>query len=120
MVTMPRDATDHDLRQCDAALSRAFEFLGKRWNGMILGILAERPAGFAELRRSLGQITDSVLSDRLSELTAAGLVSREVTDSRPPGVSYGLTPAGQALTPVLDDLSRWAADNLSQRCPGTG
>ena len=51
-------------------------------------------AGFAELRRSIGAITDSVLSDRLSELARAGLVERTVTDTRPPGVSYRLTDIG--------------------------
>ena len=110
-------AADHDVRRCDAALAKAFEFLGKRWNGMILGTLATGPSGFAELRRALGPITDSVLSDRLSELTAAGLVSREITDTRPPGVSYALTPSGRALTPVLGELSKWASDHLLRRCP---
>ena len=107
----------HDVRRCDAALARAFEFLGKRWNGMILGTLAAGPSGFAELRRALDPITDSVLSDRLSELASAGLVSREITDTRPPGVSYALTPAGQALTPVLGELSTWASDHLIPKCP---
>ena len=48
-VSAARDASaPHDIRQCDAALARAFEFLGKRWNGMILGTLAAGPTGFAE------------------------------------------------------------------------
>jgi DNA-binding HxlR family transcriptional regulator len=54
---------------------------------MIVGTPAFGPTGFAELRRALGPITNSVLFDRLSELTAAGLVSRPITDTRPPGVS---------------------------------
>src|SRR5881398_2485607 len=68
----------HTVVRCDAALSHAFGILAKRWNGMILGSLIEAPGGFAELRRGLGGISDSVLSDRLSELTAAGVVLREV------------------------------------------
>jgi DNA-binding HxlR family transcriptional regulator len=101
-----------DPRQCDRALAHAFGLLGKRWNGMILGTLAAGPLGFAELRRALGPITDSVLSDRLTELTGAALVSREVTDARPPGVSYALTQAGQKLAPILSEIAGWAADNL--------
>ncbi|MCU1689190.1 MAG: transcriptional regulator, partial [Jatrophihabitantaceae bacterium] len=43
----------HEPRVCDAALSRAFEFLGKRWNGVLLGTLITGPAGFSELRRAI-------------------------------------------------------------------
>jgi DNA-binding HxlR family transcriptional regulator len=73
MTTSPEavPAPEHEPRACDAALSRAFEFLGKRWNGVLLGTLIQGPAGFAELKRGLG-ISDSMLSDRLLELTRAG------------------------------------------------
>lgn len=101
-----------DARACDVWLARAFDFLGKRWNGVILGTLSSGPAGFAELRRGVGTITDSVLSDRLAELGAAGLVARSVTDSRPPGVTYALTPAATGLVPVLEQIAVWAAANL--------
>ncbi len=97
---------------CDAGVRRAFEFLGKRWNGVILSTLSHGPAGFAELRRSVGSITDSVLSDRLAELARAGLVERTVTDTRPPGVSYQLSGSGQKLLPILDELGGWAAEHL--------
>jgi len=101
---------------CDAGLVRAFGFLGKRWNGIILGSLSPRPVGYAELRRGIGTITDSVLSDRLTELAAGGLIERKVTDTRPPGVTYGLTPAGSALLPILHELARWADEHLPQPC----
>jgi DNA-binding HxlR family transcriptional regulator len=97
---------------CDAGLRRAFDFLGKRWNGVILATLSEAPMGFADLRRSVGSITDSVLSDRLAELTGAGLVQRTVTDTRPPGVNYQLSPSGQELLPILDQLGNWAGKSL--------
>ncbi len=97
---------------CDAGLVRAFGFLGKRWNGIILGSLSTGPAGYAELRRVVGTITDSVLSDRLTELAAGGLIERTVTDTRPPGVTYGLTAAGSALLPMLHELARWADEYL--------
>jgi DNA-binding HxlR family transcriptional regulator len=103
--------------QCDAALVAAFDLLGKRWNGLILGMLTPEGAGFAELRRSVGAITDSVLSDRLSELAGAGLVERTVTDTRPPGVSYRLTASGAALKPILSQIAGWASDHLPEKCP---
>ncbi len=109
-----------DHSQCDAALVAAFGLLGKRWNGLILGTLTPDGAGFAELRRSVGAITDSVLSDRLSELAHAGLVERTVTDARPPGVSYRLTAAGSALKPILTELAGWASQHLPERSPSEG
>lgn len=101
---------------CDAGIVRAFEFLGKRWSAVILAVLSTGPVGYAELRRGVGAITDSVLSDRLTELTAGGLVERTVTDTRPPGVTYALTSAGAALLPILQGLARWADEHLSQPC----
>ena len=97
---------------CDAALTQAFGLLGKRWNGVILGSLMERPAGFSEIRRALGGISDSVLSERLSELVAADLLIREVDPGPPVGVRYRLADRGVALVPVLRDLMVWARGNL--------
>jgi DNA-binding HxlR family transcriptional regulator len=106
------DAFTHDAAICDSALVRAFGFLGKRWNGLLLGILVQRPAGFAELKRSVPGISDPVLSDRLKELSAAGLVKRVVDEGPPVSVTYQVTPAGQNLMPVLASLTEWARENL--------
>ena len=111
----------HTPQACDGALARAFGFLGKRWNGVIIGVLTGGPATFSGLRRAVGGISDSVLSDRLSELAGAGLVQRTVDDGPPVAVSYQLTEAGARLMPVLEQLSRWAGENLpEQECPALG
>ncbi len=81
----------HEPQACDAALRRAFGFLGKRWNGVIIGTLANGPAGFSELRRAVDGISDSVLSERLVELCGADLVQRTVDEGPPVAVSYRLT-----------------------------
>ncbi len=110
---------EHEPRVCDAALARAFDFLGKRWNGVLLGTLQNGPAGFAELRRAVAGISDSVLSDRLGELTGAGLVVRTVEQGPPVSVSYALTRSGAALLPALTALTEWSAQNLTaERCAG--
>jgi DNA-binding HxlR family transcriptional regulator len=110
---MPREqALTHEPRACDAALTRAFGFLGKRWNGVIIGTLANSPAGFSDLKRAVAGISDSVLSERLAELGGAGLVQRSVDEGPPIAVDYRLTPAGQALLPALLELTTWAKDNL--------
>jgi DNA-binding HxlR family transcriptional regulator len=106
-----------DAPACNRALVRAFEFLGKRWSGVVLGSLVGGPAGFRELSRAVRGISDSMLSERLSELTAAGLVLRTVDEGPPVAVAYSLTPAGQALVPALQALAEWASAHLpDHRC----
>jgi DNA-binding HxlR family transcriptional regulator len=115
MATKPKPRHDPTAKECaggDAALARAFEFLGKRWNAVVLGILSTGPAGFRDLSRSIGGISDSVLSDRLSDLTHAGLIARTVDEGPPISVSYALTERGGALIPALEQIARWANEHL--------
>ena len=102
----------HDPHACNGALAKAFEFLGKRWNGVILGSLLNGPATFSELRRAVVGISDSVLSARLSGLTSAGLVHRSVDEGPPVAVDYRLSDAGRGLLPALQELTVWAEKNL--------
>jgi DNA-binding HxlR family transcriptional regulator len=98
---------------CDTAITLAFSVLGKRWNGMMLGVLGNGRASFVGLRRAVSGISDTVLADRLTELVEAGLVRREVTEGPPVTVSYELTTAGSELVPVISQLGQWAKRNLS-------
>lgn len=96
------------------ALARAFRFLGKRWNAIVLGHLSAGPAGFRELARAIDGISDSVLSDRLADLAAGGLITRAVSEGPPVSVSYSLTDRGRALMPALDQIADWARHNLPE------
>jgi DNA-binding HxlR family transcriptional regulator len=87
---------------------RAVELIGKRWAGAILWALSERPHYFAELSQSVPGLSDRLLSCRLRELEAEGLVERSVQSGTPPRVSYGLTEKGKALRPAIDELGDWA------------
>jgi DNA-binding HxlR family transcriptional regulator len=102
----------------DATLTRAFELLGKRWTGVILATLRGNVVGFRVLSRAVPGISDSVLSDRLSELTAAGLIVRTVEEGPPVSVSYALTEAGGALLPALEQISQWANQYLPVAAAG--
>ncbi|CCQ15008.1 Transcriptional regulator, HxlR family [Rhodococcus sp. AW25M09] len=109
---MSTNQPSHEPRGCDGALATAFGFLGKRWNGILLATLMDGPMGYSYLRRAVGSISDSVLSDRLGELGKAGLVLRTVDEGPPISVQYSLTPSGQALLPSLQALTDWASKNL--------
>jgi DNA-binding HxlR family transcriptional regulator len=113
MATAKAASVSEECVRADAALARAFEFLGKRWNAVILGILGTGPIGFRELSRAIGRISDSVLSDRLAELTRAGLIARTVDEGPPVAVSYTLTQCAKALVPALEEVSLWAEKHLA-------
>lgn len=98
--------------QCDVALTSVFGVLGKRWTGLVIGVLLERPARFAEIARAIPGITESMLSTRLAELKDAGLVTREVLEGPPIASLYRLTPSGEALRPALMALGAWAHAHL--------
>jgi DNA-binding HxlR family transcriptional regulator len=109
-----------DAEQCisaDETLTRAFDLLGKRWTGVMLATLRDSKVGFRVLSRAIPGISDSVLSDRLSELADAGLIVRSVKEGPPVSVSYALTDAGEALLPALEQISRWADVHLPAAGP---
>jgi DNA-binding HxlR family transcriptional regulator len=112
----------HDVGPCqkvDDGMTRVFTLLGKRWTGLVVAVLMQHPVHFADLRRAIPGISERMLSDRLTELGAAGLVVREVNEGPPLRVSYRLTEAGAALEPALKELGSWAERYLpeSGTCP---
>ncbi|RKR90756.1 HxlR family transcriptional regulator [Micromonospora pisi] len=111
-MTRPVRKATEECARADASLSRAFGVLGKRWSGVVVGVLGTGPAGFRELARAVEGVSDSVLSDRLSELTEVGVITRTVDPGPPVSVSYELTAAGQALIPALRQIARWAEEHL--------
>ncbi len=115
MAAVPERRPPVDAETCaraDAALVRAFDLLGRRWTGVLLGTLSGGPAGFRALSRAVEGISDSVLSDRLTELCNVGLATRTVEAGPPISVAYELTDAGRALLPALEQITRWAEEHL--------
>jgi DNA-binding HxlR family transcriptional regulator len=106
-------AADQCVPQAES-LARAFRFLGKRWNAVVLGQLSEGPAGFRDLSRAIDGVSDSVLSDRLADLAKGGLIVRKVDEGPPISVSYELTERGRALMPALEQIANWASEHLPE------
>ncbi len=98
--------------ECCGLFHRAVELIGKRWTGAILSVLLEGSLRFSEIRALVPDISDRLLSERLKELEAEGIVDRQVLDEHPVGVEYRLTARGEALEPALAALKRWAGDWL--------
>lgn len=87
---------------------RAVELIGRRWTGAIVRTLMSGPRRFNELLGAIPGISDRLLTERLRELEAEGVVRREVRPESPIRVIYGLTPCGMELSPALDEIARWA------------
>ena len=88
----------------------AIELIGRRWTGAILrGLLAGR-VRFNDLAASVPGLSDRLLSERLKELEAEGIVERHVYPETPVRIEYHLTGKGRALEAVLQDVAGWAND----------
>ena len=85
-----------------------WDVLGRRWSLLILKNLSSKNVvRFNELKRSLKDISNTVLSDRLSELEKEGLVSKKIYPEIPLRVEYRLTTKAKDLEPILQNLDRW-------------
>ncbi|MEY4397062.1 MAG: HTH-type transcriptional regulator YodB [Actinomycetota bacterium] len=88
-------------------LHQSVELIGKRWTGAIVSVMLGGANHACDIRNAVPGLSDRLLTERLRELEAAGIVRRDVTDARPPIVEYSLTNKGEALAPVLDAISAW-------------
>lgn len=81
--------------------------IGNRWKVLILRDLLEGTKRFGELKKSVGSITQKVLTQNLRDMEESGLVIRKVYAEVPPRVDYTLTELGYSLKPVLDSMIEW-------------
>lgn len=86
----------------------AAEIIGRRWTGAILRVMLGGATRFNELKRAIPDISDKMLSERLKELEAEGILTRTVSPTTPVRIDYRLTEKGEALRPVLAGIGAWA------------
>ena len=94
-------------------------FLSTKWSALILRDLMDGPRRFNELQRSIGHISQKVLTSNLRQMEKHRLLTRTVYAEVPPRVEYELTELGASLKPVLDTL-RWWGEIYSASASGTG
>jgi len=87
---------------------RAIELIGRRWTGVILRALRSGRCRFSEITEAVPGLSDRLLSERLKELEAEGIVERLVHPEFPVRVEYRLTEKGRALDQVMDGIASWA------------
>ena len=91
---------------------RTAEVVCGKWTLLLVRELAEGRSRFCELERSLSGISPRTLSLRLRALEEEGIVERHTFPEVPPRVEYALTPKGQALLPIIEDMRIWGAQWL--------
>ena len=117
-TSIPATPASADIDPYCPYYAAAMDLLGPRWAGAVLRALITGSMRFRDLARTIPGVTDRMLSQRLKDLEAGGLVERVVHPSTPVQVEYRLTAKGTALGGVLLDLNQWALDWIT--LPGKG
>ena len=81
--------------------------IGDKWKVLILRDLMPGTKRFGELKKTIGAVSQKVLTAQLRAMEESGLVHREVYAEVPPRVEYSLTELGKSLKPILDSLRAW-------------
>ena len=92
--------------------------ISDKWKVLILRDLLQGTKRFGELKKSIGHVTQKVLTAQLREMEASGLLTRKVYAEVPPRVEYTLTELGYSLKPILDAMWTWGEAYKSSRGAG--
>jgi DNA-binding HxlR family transcriptional regulator len=107
-VSVEEDRAAPERSTCCTKYHQAVELIGKRWTGAILFVLMDGPLRFSEVKTLVPDLSDRLLSERLKELEASGIVERRTSADTPVRVDYALTDKGADLEPVVRSLKGWA------------
>lgn len=89
-------------------------FIADKWKVLIIRDLLTGTKRFSELKKSLGPVTQKMLTQQLREMEADGLIQRKVYAVVPPKVEYSLTEFGLTLTPVINSMREWGLEYQNQ------
>src|ERR1700735_3276900 len=100
--------TEYETRtNCCPLYHEAVELVGRRWTGAILRVLMDGPLRFSEIAQAIPELSDRLLSERMKELEARGMVERTVISGPPLRVQYELSEMGQELATALTEILSW-------------
>lgn len=97
--------TKAELPECPVAIT--VQMIGSKWKLLILRNLLQRPWRFNELKKSLGGISQNVLTDSLRSMEADGIITRTVYPEVPPHVEYSLNELGESMRPIIKSMEEW-------------
>lgn len=105
---MSTQKTTKELPACP--VETTLTLIGDKWKVLILRDLMPGTKRFGELKKSIGSVSQKVLTAQLRDMEESGLVERTVYAEVPPRVEYSLTELGRSLKPILDSLWNWGEE----------
>ncbi len=113
---MSEEKTVKELPACP--VETTLTLIGDKWKVLILRDLLPGTKRFGELKKSIGKVSQKVLTAQLRDMEQNGLVHRKVYPEVPPRVEYSLTPLGMSLKPILDAMWNWGEEYKAQNAQG--
>lgn len=113
---MSEEKTVKELPACP--VETTLTLIGDKWKVLILRDLLPGTKRFGELKKSIGKVSQKVLTAQLRDMEQNGLVHRKVYPEVPPRVEYSLTPLGMSLRPILDAMWNWGQEYKAQNAQG--
>ena len=105
------EASMNEIKELPACpVESTLSLIGDKWKVLILRDLITGTKRFGELKKSIGTVSQKVLTAQLRNMEENGLVHREVYAEVPPRVEYSLTELGQSLKPILDAMQNWGEE----------
>ena len=100
-----------DVRKLPACpVETALSLISDKWKVLIVRDLLGGTKRFGELKKSIGGVSQKVLTTQLRQMEASGLLTRKVYAEVPPRVEYSLTDLGRSLKPILDAMQSWGEE----------
>ena len=109
-------ATPLTLEPKIGCIASAMEIIGNKWTALILRDLATGSSRFCNLEKSVGNINPRTLSQRLDDLEAHGIITKQTFAEVPPRTEYTLTDKGRDLIPVLEAMASWGDKYFDASC----
>ena len=113
---MSEEETVKELPACP--VETTLTLIGDKWKVLILRDLLPGTKRFGELKKSIGKVSQKVLTAQLRDMEQNGLVHRKVYPEVPPRVEYSLTPLGMSLKPILDAMWNWGQEYKAKNAQG--
>jgi len=101
-----------DVYKATCPTRQVLDCIADKWAALVVGLLFRGTRRFGEMRKAIEGVSQKMLTQTLRALERDGIVSRRVYASVPPKVEYSLTPLGESLARIVEDLRLWSEGNI--------
>ena len=105
---MDKEKSNDNLPACP--VETTLMLIGNKWKVLIIRDLLTGTKRFGELKKSIGKVSQKVLTTQLRDMEEDGLISRKIYAEVPPRVEYSLTELGKSLQPILNAMLQWGTE----------